>query len=143
MSSPYSCGGFRPPQCRLHYPSSTFEGPIVLEVFACNVSLPNRWRQEMALLLFLGATWLPRLADCGGTPSPSPTPYQSLPPAPNYSAGVFLSPNTATTQIYTEGSSINVTWETSYKAVNLYFGFNPGYGDPITITSASIVVIHF
>lgn len=87
--------------------------------------------------------FIARQAVAQSTAKPSPTPFDRLPPPPNYDTGVFKSPNTSTTQSFTEGSQINVTWETSYDAINLYFIADGQYGDPITVTSLWIDQIRY
>jgi hypothetical protein len=43
-----------------------------------------------------------------------------LSPPPKYPDGGFISPNTTDVYIFSEGSTMNVSWETKYPSINLY-----------------------
>lgn len=63
----------------------------------------------------------------------TPTPYEHLPPPLPYLDGEFISPNTTFTQIYSEGTQFNITWNSTYPAVNLYLITAELFGSPITV----------
>jgi hypothetical protein len=55
-----------------------------------------------------------------------------LPPPPLYSDGRFISPDTSGTQIFSEGSTMNVSWTTKYSSVHLYLLSGTDYDNPRT-----------
>lgn len=61
--------------------------------------------------------------------------YSTLPSPPHYDDGAFTSPNTSTTQVFTNGSKMNVSWYTDYEKVNLYFIYGTDYNKPWTCIS--------
>ena len=55
-----------------------------------------------------------------------------LPPPPLYDDGRFLSPDTSRTQIFSEGSTMNVSWTTRFPSVHLYLLSGTDYNNPTT-----------
>jgi len=63
------------------------------------------------------------------------TTYSVLPAPSSYADGNFTNPDTANTQVFSQGSSMNVSWTTDYTNVNLYLIFGGNYNTPWTCTS--------
>jgi len=59
----------------------------------------------------------------------------SLPPPHDYSDGRFTSPNNSIAQVFTAGSTMIVSWETSFRAVNIYLIFDEDFDSPWSLTS--------
>lgn len=65
-----------------------------------------------------------------------PQPFQSLPPPPTYTEGGFKNPNTATGgYIYSQGTSMNISWWTIHPTVNLFLIYGQDYGNPTWLAS--------
>jgi hypothetical protein len=60
-----------------------------------------------------------------------------LPPPPDYPDGGFISPNTTDVYIFSEGSTMNVSWETKYPSINLYLITGTEYNTARTQLSRS------
>ncbi|KAM0717482.1 hypothetical protein Q7P37_007334 [Cladosporium fusiforme] len=60
-----------------------------------------------------------------------------LPPPPKYNGGIFNTPDTAKTQQFSLGSTMNVSWSTQYPSINLYLIFNAEYDSPRTLLFGS------
>lgn len=62
-----------------------------------------------------------------------------LPAAPKFADGVFTSPDTESTQVYTNGASMNVSWKTSYESIDLYLIFGGKFNQAYTCTSKCVL----
>jgi hypothetical protein len=60
-----------------------------------------------------------------------------LSPPPKYPDGGFISPNTTDVYIFSEGSTMNVSWETKYPSINLYLITGTEYNTARTQLSES------
>jgi hypothetical protein len=62
---------------------------------------------------------------------------ERLSPPPKYPDGGFISPNTTDVYIFSEGSTMNVSWETKYPSINLYLITGTEYNSARTQLSRS------
>lgn len=58
-----------------------------------------------------------------------------LPAAPSYAHGKFTNPDTAIAQIFTNGSQMNVTWNTDWDRVTLWLIYDGQYNKPTLLIS--------
>jgi hypothetical protein len=61
------------------------------------------------------------------------TNFPVLPRPNDYSDGKFLVPNTAQNQVYPNGIQLNVTWQTTFPQINLFFIIDNNFAQPVQL----------
>jgi hypothetical protein len=61
------------------------------------------------------------------------TTFPPLPKPNTYNDGIFLVPNTAENQVYPNGIQLNITWQTRFPQINLFFIINNNFAQPVQL----------
>lgn len=112
-------------------------------VFSCFLSQSHsktkvRMRTQQRWLTF--GIWISCLCkEVRSQASPTPSLYASLSPSPFLPSvnGTFTWPKGATTGIFTEGITMNISWTTDFPGINLWLIVNQTWDRPTPLVSMS------
>lgn len=66
----------------------------------------------------------------------------TLPQPEVYADGKFFSPNTLRAQIYSPGSTMRISWETTFKSIHLYLVYDEDYNSAFPLISEYCDLLH-